>query len=118
MVIYLAGLQSIPEQLYEAAELDGATSLYKFLYITVPLLQPVTTFIFITSTIGAFQAFEQIYGMTEGGPVNSTMTLAYLIYIKGFRSLKFGEASSLSIILALIIFIFSIGYIKRMAKEG
>lgn len=118
MVIYLAGLQGIPEQLYEAAELDGATSLYKFLYITIPLLRPVTTFIFITSTISAFQAFEQIYGMTEGGPVNSTLTLAYLIYIRGFRSLRFGDASALSVLLALIVFAFSILYLKKIVKES
>ena len=118
MVIYLAGLQGIPEQLYEAAELDGASSLYKFIYITVPLLKPVTTFIVITSTISAFQAFEQIYGMTEGGPVNSTLTLAYLIYIRGFRSLKFGDASALSVLLAIMVFAFSILYIRRIAKES
>lgn len=118
MVIYLAGLQGIPTQLYEVAETDGANSFQKFLYITIPLLKPVTTFIFITSTINAFQAFEQIYGMTEGGPVNSTLTLVYLIYIRAFRNLNFGHASALSVMLAVIIFIFSIFYIRIIAKES
>jgi len=117
MVIFLAGLQGIPEQLYEAAEIDGANFFQKFLYITIPLLKPVTTFVFITSTINAFQAFEQIYGMTSGGPANSTYTLAYLIYVKGFRSLKFGEASALAVILVFIVFIFSMLYIRQIAKE-
>ncbi|MCL6572047.1 MAG: sugar ABC transporter permease [Bacillus sp. (in: Bacteria)] len=117
MVIYLAGLQGIPEQLYEVAEMDGANFLYKFLYITIPLLKPVTTFIFITSTINAFQAFEQIYGMTEGGPVNSTLTLAYLIYARSFKSLEFGNASALAVLLGILVFIFSIFYIKKIAKE-
>lgn len=117
MVIYLAGLQDIPEQLYEAAEIDGANALHKFLYITIPSLKPVTTFIFITSIIRGFQAFELIYGMTEGGPVNSTMTLAYLIYMRGFRSLNLGGASALAILLGVIVFILSVFYIKAIVKE-
>lgn len=117
MVIFLAGLQGIPEQYYEAAELDGANSFYKFLYITVPLLKPVTTFIVITSLINAFQAFEQIYGMTEGGPMNSTYTLSYLIYVRAFRSLKFGDASAGAVLLGIIVFILSIFYIKRIVKS-
>ena len=117
MVIFLAGLQGIPSQIYEAAEIDGAGFFQKFFNITIPLLKPVTTFVFITSTINAFQAFEQIYGMTSGGPANSTYTLAYLIYVKGFRSLKFGEASALAVILVLVVLMFSMFYIKDVAKE-
>jgi len=117
MVIFLAGLQGIPSQIYEAAEIDGAGFFQKFFNVTIPLLKPVTTFVFITSTINAFQAFEQIYGMTSGGPANSTYTLAYLIYVKGFRSLKFGEASALGVILVLVVLMLSMFYIKDVVKE-
>jgi ABC-type sugar transport system permease subunit len=117
MIIYLAGLQEIPISLYEAAEIDGATFWQKFFYITVPLLKPVTIFVLVTSTISAFQAFEQIYGMTEGGPANSTYTLAYLIYVKAFRSLKFGEASALAVMLALIVLGLMSFYIKASFKK-
>jgi multiple sugar transport system permease protein len=105
MVIFLAGLQDIPGDVYEAAALDGASRWKQFRDITVPLLRPVTLFVITLGLIGTFQVFDQIYVMSEGGPAKTTTTLAYLIYTEGFR---FGEglgyASALSIILFAIIF--------------
>jgi len=80
LVVFLAGLQAIPKSRYEAAELDGADSWAKFLYITLPGLKPTLIFCSITTAIFTFRSFEQIYVMTNGGPANSTNILAYYIY--------------------------------------
>jgi len=108
MVIFLAGLQGIADQFYEAAEIDGATAWQKFRHITLPLLSPTTFFILITATIGAFQAFNQIYIMTNGGPANATRVILLHIYILAFRLFKIGEASAVSWVLFLILFILTL----------
>lgn len=108
MVIFLAGLQGIADQFYEAAEMDGATAWQKFRHITLPLLSPTTFFILITATIGAFQAFNQIYIMTNGGPANATRVILLHIYILAFRLFKIGEASAVSWVLFLILFILTL----------
>jgi multiple sugar transport system permease protein len=106
MVIFLAGLQDVPGDVYEAASLDGATRWRQFLDITVPLLRPVTLFVVTLGLIGTFQVFDQIYVMSEGGPAKTTTTLAYLIYTEGFRfGQGLGYASALSIVLFAIIFV-------------
>jgi len=106
MVIFLAGLQDVPRDVYEAAALDGASRWRQFLDITVPLLRPVTLFVVTLGLIGTFQVFDQIYVMSEGGPAKTTTTLAYLIYTEGFRFGKgLGYASALSIVLFGIIFV-------------
>lgn len=106
MVIFLAGLQDIPEDVYEAAALDGATRWKQFRDITVPLLRPVTLFVVTLGLIGTFQVFDQIYIMSEGGPAKTTTTLAYLIYTEGFRfGHGLGYASALSIVLFAVIFV-------------
>lgn len=103
MVIFLAGLQGIPHELYEAARTDGANAWQRFWKITLPLLTPTTFFILVTSMIGSFQVFSAIYVMTEGGPLHSTEVVVYHIYQNAWEYLKMGYASAMSWILFLII---------------
>ena len=117
MILFLAGLQSIPEHFYEAAKLDGAGRWVQFLHITLPLLRPVLLFILVMSTIFSFQIFDSIYVMTGGGPVHATKTIAYLIYTEGFIDFRRGRASSLACFLALIIFALSYLEIKYCRSE-
>lgn len=107
-VILLAGIQGVPSSLYEAAEIDGANAWDKFRKITIPVLLPVIGFVFITSMIGAFQAFDQIYIMTKGGPGTSTQVVTYLIYMNAFQYFKQGYASAMAYILFILIFVLSI----------
>lgn len=119
MVIYLAALQDVPDSLYEAAELDGATAVQKFLYITVPWLRPVTSFVVIMGIIGTFQLFDQSYIFSggSGGPDNATLTVVLLIYQYAFKSLgTMGYAAALAFVLALIIFIATILQ-RKFSKE-
>ena len=108
MVIYLAGLQGIPEHLYEAAIIDGASSWQRFRSITWPLLKPTTAFILIMSTIGASQVFAQVYVMTNGGPNNSTTVIVHQIFQNAFNFLKMGYASAIAFMLFGIIFVLSL----------
>lgn len=105
MVIYLAALQDIPETLYEAATIDGASLWDKFICITLPFLKPVTFFIIVMGIIGTFQLFDQsyIFSRGSGGPNNSTLTVVLLIYQYAFRSLDMGYAAALALMLALVI---------------
>lgn len=107
MVIYLAALQDIPETLYEAATIDGASRWDKFVCITLPFLKSVTFFIIVISIIGTFQLFDQSYILSRGsgGPNNSTLTVVLLIYQYAFKSLDMGYAAALAIGLALVIMI-------------
>ena len=109
MVMYLAGLAGIPQDLYEAASVDGASAFRKFRSITWPMLSNTSAFVFIMATIASVQAFDQIYSMTRGGPYFSTETLAYLVYRKGFQDYDYGYASAAGWVLALIVFAISIG---------
>ena len=104
MLIYLAGLQGIPVELYESANLDGAGPVARFLHITWPLLKPTTFFIFVTSVIGASQVFGTVYVMTNGGPNNTTTTIVHQIFQNAFSFLKMGYASAQAFVLFLIIF--------------
>ncbi|QSJ18344.1 sugar ABC transporter permease [Nostoc sp. UHCC 0702] len=105
MVIYLAALQDIPQKLYEAAELDGANWWQQFVYITIPLLQPVTFFVVAMGVIGTFQLFDQSYIFSggTGGPNNATLTLVLLIYQTVFRNLQMGYAAAIAFVLAVVI---------------
>jgi len=103
MVIFLAGLQGIPEQLYEAAEIDGANVLQRFRHITLPMLSPVIFFNLIMGVIGSFQVFTQVYIMTGGGPANSTLFYVLYLFNNGFRFFKMGYASALAWVLFVII---------------
>ncbi|GGD50206.1 carbohydrate ABC transporter permease [Paenibacillus nasutitermitis] len=111
MVIYLAGLQSVPKDLYEAGEIDGAGVLKKFSSITLPMISPTTFLVIILSTISTFQAFEQVYVLTgggdmssAGGPNNSTLVLMLDLYREGFTYLRMGYASAIAWVLFMILF--------------
>jgi multiple sugar transport system permease protein len=108
MVLFLAALQSVPRQLYEAAEIDGASSWQKFWGITLSLITPTLFFAIVIGLIGAFQLFDAPYIMTEGGPGDATRTLVMYIYLNGFRFLKMGYAVSCSMVLLAIILICTI----------
>ncbi|MBL1176127.1 carbohydrate ABC transporter permease [Pantanalinema sp. GBBB05] len=105
MVIYLAALQDIPQSLYEAAKIDGASQWEQFLFITLPLLKPVTFFVVAMGIIGTFQLFDQsyIFSNGSGGPNNATLTLVLLIYQYVFRDLQMGYAAAIAFVLAAII---------------
>ena len=105
MIIYLAALQGIPGELYEASALDGATGWRKFWYITLPMVRPSTFFLAITGIIGSFKVFGAISVMTQGGPGTSTSVVAYYVYQSGFRFMKMGYASAMAWVLFAIIFV-------------
>jgi ABC-type sugar transport system permease subunit len=116
VVMYLAALQTVPRDLYESAALDGAGPIRQFTRITWPLLHNQTMFIGIVATITNVQAFDQIYVMTRGGPYFSTETLVMMMYRVGFTDLDFGYASTLSLVLVLLLVVLSfaqIGYFGR-----
>jgi multiple sugar transport system permease protein len=108
MTIFLAGLQGIPEQLYESADIDGAGKVRKFFTITVPLLGPTTYFITVIALIQIFQIFEQVYLMTGGGPANATQTIVMYLYSNAFKFLKMGYASAIAYVLFFLIFFISL----------
>jgi multiple sugar transport system permease protein len=103
MVIFLAGLQSVPESLYEAAIIDGARPVQRFRYITWPLLVPTTVFVMITNTIFTFQVFGPIYVMTGGGPVRATSVIVYYLYQRAFEFQEMGYASAVAWLIFLIL---------------
>jgi multiple sugar transport system permease protein len=103
MIIFIAGLQSIPEHLYEAARIDGANAWHQFWHVTLPMLSPTFLFIGIITMIGYFQLFAEPYVMTQGGPSNSTLSVVLLMYEEGFRWWNMGYASAVAFILFAII---------------
>ncbi|SDU94152.1 carbohydrate ABC transporter membrane protein 1, CUT1 family [Microlunatus sagamiharensis] len=116
MVIYLAGIQSIPADVYEAARLDGAGAWQRFRSMTLPLLANQTLLVAVLALIASLQAFDQIYVMTHGGPFFRTETLVVLIYREGFQSLRFGYASAISFVLLILVFVLSMvqfGWLRR-----
>lgn len=102
MVIFLAGLQSLPVDLYEAAELDGANAWEQLVHVTLPLLTPTIFFVMIMSTINAFQVFDSVYMMTQGGPAQSTNMAVYWLYQNSFEFFKIGRASAMAYVLFAI----------------
>jgi multiple sugar transport system permease protein len=108
MVIYLAGLQEIPTDLYEAANVDGANTLQQFLYITIPQLRNTTIFVVLSTTILAFKLFDQVKVMTDGGPQNASMTTMLYVIEQGWGQLKVGYASAISVVFFLIVLLISI----------
>jgi multiple sugar transport system permease protein len=105
MIIFIAGLQNIPEELYEAANIEGANAWQKFKSITIPMLAPTTVFISIITMIGFFQLFAEPYVMTQGGPLNSTLSIVQYMYQEGFRWWNMGYSASIAFVLFFIIFI-------------
>jgi len=108
LIVYLAGLQTIPLELYESAEVDGASSIRRFFSITWPMLTPATFFLIITGLISSFQSFDLVYAVTEGGPGTFSHVFSYYIYRSGFRFFRFGYASALSVVLFIIIMIITL----------
>ena len=108
MVLFLAGLQNIHQEVRDAAELDGATGWDRFWTITLPLLSPTMFFVLIISIIGSFQVFELVFVMTKAGPANATNTLVYYIYQNGFQFYQMGYASAAAMILFLIVLVFTL----------
>jgi multiple sugar transport system permease protein len=104
MVMFLAGLQNIPQELYDAATMDGAGAWRKFTRITLPMLSPTLFFVLVITLINAFQVFEQTYVLTKGGPGNATTTLSYYIYQNAFQYFQMGKAAATSYVLFAIIF--------------
>ncbi len=117
MIIYLAGLQSIPDSYYEAAKIDGADSWQRFRRITWPLLGPTTLFILIISVIQRFQVFSVIHTMTKGGPVNATNVIVFYLYEKAFVDFEMGYAFAVAYVLFLIIFLVTVLQWKIGAKK-
>lgn len=117
MIILLAGLQNIPQQLYEAAEIDGANRWEKFRYVTVPQLRPVLLFVIVLSTIGTFKLFAEPYVITGGGPTNATITIVQYIYRQAFVNISLGYASALTVVFVTIVSIFSIIQIKLGGED-
>jgi len=105
MIVFLAGLQDIPESLYEAARVDGATGWQQLRHITLPSLRPTTFYVVTMGLIGCFQVFDQVYVMTEGGPLKATLTTAYLVYKEAFGNFEMGYACAIAFVLAAIVFL-------------
>jgi len=116
MVIFLAGLQSIPSELYEAAKIDGASVWQQFRYVTLPMLQPVMIVNVTLSLMGAFNVFDIPYVMTEGGPANSTNVMALHIYLRGFKFYRFGFSAALSYVLLVIVTVVAAIQLRLMAR--
>ena len=108
MMIYLASLMSVPQELYEACDIDGAGFLRKHLTVTIPHIMPTIALVSTISTISAMKVFAEIYVMTKGGPLDSTKTIVYYIYERAFENLDLGYASALAVVLLIVVMIFSL----------
>ena len=108
MVIFIAGLQDVPSNYYDASKIDGATSWQTFWYVTRPLLNPTSLFVVVISLIGSFQIFDQIWIMTKGGPAGATQVTVVYIYQQAFQFLNLGYGSAMSFALFLVILVFSL----------
>ncbi|KAA0227606.1 sugar ABC transporter permease [candidate division KSB1 bacterium] len=117
MIIFVAGLQNIPTQLYEAARMDGADTWQQFKSITLPMLAPTTVFVSIIAMIGNFQLFTEPYVMTQGGPVNSTLSIVLLMYQQGFRWWNLGYSAAIAFVLFGVILLGSLIQ-SRLQKRG
>lgn len=120
MMIYLAGLQSIPSELPEAAEVDGANKMQTFFHVTIPMLRPQVVLCSLMSLMGALRVFDEPFVLTKGGPVNKTLTSSLYIYKNGFEKFDFGYSAALGLIVSLVIIFLSIFIFKynKKAEEG
>jgi len=117
MIIFLAGLQAVPPDLYEAARIDGASAWRQFRHITLPMLKPTLLMVAILTVSGYFQLFAEPYVMTEGGPLQSTVSVLYLMYDEGFKWWNLGSASAVAFLLFLIMFAVTMLMLK-LARRG
>ncbi|MBW3593698.1 MAG: sugar ABC transporter permease [Actinobacteria bacterium] len=118
MLLYLAGLQSIPEELYEAAKVDGAGAVRRFRHITVPQLAPTTLFLLVVGIIYSLQVFTQIFVMTGGGPVDRTTTMVYYIYLSAFKFFEMGYATALAFFLFAMVLVFTVFQLRLYRRYG
>lgn len=117
-VIYLAGLQGIPRELYEAAEVDGAGRWHQFRAVTVPMLRPILLLTIVLSSIGTLQLFEEPYVLTGGGPTNATLTMTLYLYQNGFRYFDFGYASTIAYVMAILVSVLGVVQIKLLERRS
>ena len=117
-LLLLAGLQTIPEELYEAAEVDGAGRWKRFRYVTLPLLKPVILVTLLLRTLDAFRVFDVIYVLTDGGPANSTETLSIYAYKTLFTEMRFGYGSTISVVTFACVMAVSVFYIRLLSRRG
>jgi multiple sugar transport system permease protein len=117
MVIFLAGLQGIPQAYYDAALVDGATPWQRFRHVTLPLLKPVILFVLVTGIIAGFQVFTLVYMMTEGGPLHATDVIVYRIYQTAWEFLRFGSASAMSLVLVAILLVVTVIQFRLLGKR-
>jgi len=118
MVIMLAGLQTIPGELTEAALIDGASAIQAFFYVTIPLMRPVILFSVVLSTMGSFNLFSEIYNLTGGGPVNATITPVILIFDQAFGNFRLGYASAMSYLYFLILFVLTLLQFRYFGRQA
>ena len=119
MMLFLAGLQSIPIDIYESAELQGANAFQKLFKITLPLLKPTLVFVLVIATIKSLQIFVEVYTMTKGGPLNSTLTVVYLIFTNAFEKTDaMGYGAALAYVLFIVIALFSYAQSKLVKNNG
>jgi multiple sugar transport system permease protein len=118
MIIFLAGLQSIPEDLYEAARIDGAGTWKQFRHITLPMLGPVLLLVGILTMAGYFQLFAEPYVMTQGGPLESTKSVLYLMYEEGFKWWNLGNASAVAFLLFILMVATTSGLLWFARRKG
>src|SRR5215210_2096725 len=118
MLIFIAGLQAIPEELYEAARIDGASALRQFWHVSLPMLAPTFFFVGVVTMIGYFQLFAEPYVMTQGGPLRSTTSLVLMMYEEGFRWWRMGVAASVAFILFIIILVWSLLQLRLERRLG
>jgi multiple sugar transport system permease protein len=118
MVILLAGLQNIPQELYEAARIDGASAVSRFRFVTLPMLAPILTIVAILTVAGYFQLFAEPYVMTQGGPLQSTVSVLYFMYEEGFKWWNLGNASAVAFLLFLLIFAVTMVQMRQARRGG
>ena len=118
MIILLAGLQAIPGELYEAARIDGASHWRQFRFVTLPMLAPVMLMVSILTIAGYFQLFAEPYVMTQGGPLQSTVSVLYFMYEEGFKWWNLGSASSVAFLLFIVIFAVTAFELRRAPRWG
>jgi multiple sugar transport system permease protein len=117
VTIFLGGLSSVPDELYDAAAIEGANRWQQFRFITLPLLRPFINIAFVLNTIYVFNSFPIIWATTQGGPANSTDILVTYLYKAGFRLGKLGEAAAVSVIMFAILLVFTIIYVRLAMRE-
>lgn len=117
MIIFLAGLQGIPLEVYEAAKIDGAGAWQRFLYVTLPLLRPTLLFVVVVNTLGSLQVFDLPFILTGGGPVNATSTLVLYMYQTAFDFTRMGRATAMAVLLFLVVFAITLVQLRLLREK-